>query len=210
MHMQIACATAIHRVRMTWSSSAWNTKAIKSPGAMKNSMPLSVNLSLCRQLSSENVPSSSFIRRFLSVDRANATNHQRTLVSVIEMPLDSKRFQLRLIGNRVSTAESSHPLPTDHSRSPGRRCRGEEWAFLQEHPFNPLTWVSESVSNDLRIVHGNLIGLLGASSTPNVPETGSSTVSSVISSQDSYESVNFEHCYLHFVSCCTVFAMVAW
>ena len=54
-----ACATDMHRSpKFEWHEALQLVRNTKSPGAMKNSMPLSVNLSLYSSLSLENVPSS--------------------------------------------------------------------------------------------------------------------------------------------------------
>ena len=54
-----ACATDMHRSpKFEWHEALQLVRNTKSPGAMKNSMPLSVNLSLYSSLILENVPSS--------------------------------------------------------------------------------------------------------------------------------------------------------
>ena len=89
-----ACATDMHRSpKFEWHEAlqlVWNTK---NPGAMKNSMPLSVNLSLYSSLSLENVPSSADFCPFKKC--LSSTNHKGTLVNVINV--DAPWFQLSSI-----------------------------------------------------------------------------------------------------------------
>ena len=70
--------------------------------AMKNSMPLSVNLHFCQH----------FVSLSLVLGSKGVWNWDAIICS------------------QDSASGSNHPLPTGHLHSPGRHCPTMEWAFL--------------------------------------------------------------------------------